>query len=115
MALDPKTLQQLKEQLEKEAGEIEAQLKEGKKTTNFGDDVESDFSEEADEAEELAQKTGVQEAFKDRLDDIERALDKMTKGQYGICEKCKMEIELKVLKVNPESRWCQACKLQAKQ
>lgn len=110
MKISDKELAAFKEQLEREAGELESQLKEERKTKNFGDDVESDFSEEADEAEEFAGDLGLQDTLKSRLADIEAALDKMARAEYGKCEKCGMDIEMEVLKVNPESRLCKICK-----
>ncbi len=110
MNLEEKQIQQLKEALEKEAGEIEAQLQTAKKPVDFGSDVESDMSEEADEAEEFSAQVGVQEALQERLADIERALDKIDKGGYGVCEKCHQPIPYEVLKINPESRLCKSCK-----
>jgi len=108
--LTEKELQDLKEQLEKEAGELEAQLKTVSKAPDFGSDTETDFSEEADEAEEFSNDLGLQEALKTRLQDIEAALDKMARNEYGKCEKCGMDIELEVLKINPESKLCKMCK-----
>ena len=109
--LKEKDLQNLKEQLEKEAGELEAQLGVVSKTPEMGSDTETDFSEEADEAEELSNNLGMQDTLKSRLQDIEAALDKMAQGKYGKCEKCGMDIEPEVLKVNPESRLCRDCKI----
>ena len=108
--LSDKELQSLKEQLEKDAGEIEAQLGSVSKTADFGSDTETDFSEEADEAEELVNNLGASEALKERLADIEAALAKMDRGEYGKCEKCGMDIELEVLKAAPESKLCKMCK-----
>lgn len=109
--LTEKDLQLLKEQLEKEAGELEAQLGRHKKTADFGNDNETDFSEEADEAEEFSNDLGILDALKARMNDVETALEKMLKNEYGKCEKCGMDIPLEVLKVNPESRLCKHCKL----
>ena len=111
MNLSEQELQKLKEQLEKEAGELELKVKSLGKMTDFGNDTESDFSEEADEAEEYSEKIGEREAYKERLADIELALDKMSRNEYGKCEKCASEISLEVLKVNPESRLCKECNL----
>jgi len=108
--LNEKQLQELKEQLEKEAGELEAQLANVSKTADFGNDTETDFSQEADEAEEFSSQLGMQETFKERLQDIEAALEKISKGEYGKCEKCGKDISLELLKVNPESRLCKECK-----
>lgn len=108
--LSEKELQSLKEQLEKEAGELEAQLGSVSKSPEMGSDVETDFSEEADEAEEFSSNLGLQEVLKTRMQDIEAALEKISKGAYGKCEKCGMDIPLEVLRVNPESRLCKNCK-----
>ena len=110
MALSEKEIQQLKEQLEREAGNLEVQVKEDTKTPSFGDDVESDYSEEADEAEEFGNNAGIKDALKGRLGDIEQALDKIMHGTYGTCESCSEEISIELLKANPESRLCQPCK-----
>ena len=109
--LSEKELQSLKEQLEKEAGELEAQLGSVSKDKDFGSDVESDFSEEADEAEEFSNDLGTKDVLKERLKDIETALDKMTRGEYGHCENCKKGISLEVLKADPESKFCKECKV----
>ena len=109
--MDSKTLQDLKEQLEKTAGELEVEIKDAKKTPDFGNDTEGGvFEEEADEAEEEGLQLGVQQALKERLSDIENAIEKIVRGNYGKCEKCGMEISMEVLRVNPESRFCKACK-----
>lgn len=108
--LSEKDLQSLKEQLEKEAGELEAQLSVVKKSKDFGNDVETDFSEEADEAEEFSNDLGLRDVLKKRIADIESALEKINKGIYGKCEKCGNDISLEVLRVDPESLLCRDCK-----
>lgn len=40
---------------------------------------------------------------------VEKALRKIKNGQYGICEECKGEINIKRLKVFPEARFCMRC------
>ena len=104
--LNEKDLQNLKEQLEKEAGELEVQLNQASKNPDFGSDTETDFSEEADEAEELSKNLGMQDVLKSRMQDIETALDKMTRGQYGKCEKCGKEIPVERLEANPAAEFC---------
>jgi len=109
--MTPQELQSLKEQLEKEAGEIEAQLGAEKKTPEYGSDTEGMmFDEEADEAEELGKQLGVHQELKLRLDQIEKALEKINHGQYGKCEQCGKDIPLELLRVNPESELCKECK-----
>jgi len=109
MSLSDKDLQSLKEQLEKEAGELEAQLKTASKTPEFGSDVDH-FEEEADEAEELSNSLDLTATIKERLRNIDQALDKMSKNTYGVCEQCQKEISLELLRVDPESKLCRDCK-----
>ena len=110
MGLSSKDLQSLKEQLEKEAGELEAQLGSVSKRPDFGSDTETDFSEEADEAEEVANNLDLSTTIKGRLSDIEVALEKIVRNEYGKCEKCGKDIPMEVLRVDPESKLCKACK-----
>ena len=109
MYMNEKDLQKLKEKLEKEAGEIEVELSSLKKHTDFGHSV--DMEEETDDTEEFTNNLERTDVFKNRLADIELALDKINKGAYGTCENCKKEIILKLLEINPESRLCKECKL----
>ena len=109
--LTQKQFQELKEQLEKEAGEIEARLAVESRTPDFGNDTgHSGEEEETNETEEFANSLGTRETLKERLRDIEAALEKITHNTYGICEKCKKEISLALLNVDPESRLCKDCK-----
>ncbi len=101
------TLVDIKEEL----GEIETDKGEPK-MPEFGSDTESseDSPEEADEAEELATNVAIADGLKARMEDVQNALRKMDKGEYGKCEKCGMDIDYEVLKANPESRLCKHCK-----
>lgn len=89
--------------LEKEVGELE------KERPDFGSDVDS-FDEETDEAEEVANQTGVARVLKERLENVRAALAKLEAGAYGVCEECGGEISPEVLSVAPESRLCRSCK-----
>lgn len=110
--INEKDLQSLKEQLEKEAGELDVEVSRHSKAPDFGDDVEGeDMSEEADEAEETGNDLGITTSLKARIAEIENALDKMNRNEYGKCESCGKEISLELLKVDPESRLCKDCKL----
>jgi len=44
------------------------------------------------------------------LRNINLALEKIKKGNYGICEKCGGEIEIERLEVIPEAQFCKKCK-----
>jgi DnaK suppressor protein len=45
-----------------------------------------------------------------RIRDIDAALDRIDKGEYGICQRCEEEIEPRRLEVRPFSRYCVECK-----
>jgi RNA polymerase-binding protein DksA len=40
------------------------------------------------------------------LDDVERALQRMERGEYGVCERCGREIDFARLKASPAARFC---------
>ena len=80
------------------------------KHVDFGDDIDSG-EEEADEVEEMVINKALLILFEKRLEGIGDALTKIEAGTYGICEDCGKEISIKLLKVDPESKLCQNCKL----
>lgn len=89
---------------------VTKQISSLRKPVDMGDDIDS-FEEEADEATEMAANAGMVETLKRRAHRVDDALRKMEKGQYGKCEKCGNEIEPALLEIDPESRYCRACKL----
>ena len=46
---------------------------------------------------------------RERLDSINNALNKIDKGTYGTCERCKKKIEKKRIKVKPDANYCIKC------
>ena len=44
--------------------------------------------------------------MRDELKEIERALDKVKKGSYGVCEKCGKPIDLARLMAKPTAIYC---------
>ncbi len=45
-----------------------------------------------------------------RIRDIDAAIDRLDQGEYGICLRCEEEIEPRRLEVRPFSRYCVECK-----
>lgn len=89
---------------------ITAEIARDERPVDFGDDV--DHEEEAtDKSEEEGNQLAAAQELKDRLNEIEIALEKIKEGTYGICEKCGKPIEREILEIDPESRFCKACKL----
>jgi len=118
MALTKQQLEELRAKLDATLVDIKSELgdiedtKGEVKPVDFGSDVEStdDAPEEADEAEELTTNAAIAGGLKERLENIQNALRKMNKNEYGKCEKCGMEISFELLKVDPESRLDAHCK-----
>ncbi len=47
---------------------------------------------------------------KQRISDIDAALERIDKGEYGICMECEEEISPRRMEVRPFSRYCIECK-----
>ncbi len=45
-----------------------------------------------------------------RIRDIDAAIDRLDAGEYGVCQRCEEEIEPRRLEVRPFSRYCVECK-----
>ncbi len=108
--LSNEEIEKYKSQLEQEKRRILLEI-ENSTPKDFGGDVESDMSEEADEAEEMNDQLAVQASLKETLNEVDLALTRIQKGTYGKCEKCGAEIEKKILDLVPESTLCENCKL----
>lgn len=62
------------------------------------------LEESADEVEEFDRRIETEGVQKERYQDVLRALDKIVKGGYGLCENCGGEIPLERLRANPAAR-----------
>jgi DnaK suppressor protein len=110
--LTKEEVKKIKEKLENSKKEFEARIKELETIPELGTDVDH-FEEEADEAEEFSTNIGIEQVYKERLKNIKAALNKINdskKKKYGLCERCGKEISIKLLNINPESRFCRGCK-----
>jgi DnaK suppressor protein len=52
---------------------------------------------------------GVGSSFEERLDRVERAMQKLDEGSYGICDACSKRIPPPRLQAMPESVLCVTC------
>lgn len=110
-------LKAYKDKLKKETEELENNLSQfakkdpeiagdwDAKFPSFGD-VRSDQDENANKVEEYENRKGLEHELEKRLADINSALEKITAGSYGICEKCGKSVKKERLEVNPEARFC---------
>lgn len=121
--MDKKLIEESKEKLEKTKKIIEKQLAGfAEKDDKLKGDWDSRFplfnsqgassgalEEAADEVEEYGNLLPVEHNLELRLKNINSALEKIKKGQYGICEKCGKKIPEERLKAFPEAKTCLNC------
>lgn len=123
MKISQKLLEKLRSKLKEEKALIEEELKKiGKKGTKLQEDSGARFplfdgevggaalEKAADEIEEYSTILPIGYSLETKLQNINLALGKIKKRKYGICEKCGKSIEIKRLKVCPESKTCLKCK-----
>jgi len=115
--MEKRDIEKFKKLLEEEKEKILAQLKEiakkeeGVWKASFPkSNGETSLERVADEVEEYSSRLSLGYNFKKRLKEINLALEKIERGDYGICEKCKKEIEKERLEANPAARFCLKCK-----
>lgn len=68
----------------------------------------ADENEVADVMEEFETNTAIVSELEKQYDDVQLALEKIEKGNYGICEISGHPIEDDRLEVNPAARTCKA-------
>jgi len=107
--MDREKIEEYKNKLEAKKGELLEEVKKDETPEDFGSDVDS-YEEEASEAEEFSEKVALGQEHKEQVSEIDAALERISGGKFGLCEKCGMEIENEVLDVMPESRYCKHCK-----
>ena len=112
-------LQELQQELYDKKERLETQLKSfATKDPNLKDDwdtkyprvPEGNLEEAADEVEEYSAKLHVEFSLETQLKDVNKALERIEKGEYGMCEKCGNPIAEERLRVSPEARLCEKCK-----
>lgn len=116
--MDKKFLEKIKKLLEEQKNELENELgRFAKKNIHNKDDYNSDFPEYGDKDDENSAEVAV---FSDRLSlerklesslrDVNKALERIEKGNYGTCKYCDKPIAKKRLLARPASSACVECK-----
>lgn len=110
----------LKQLLLKEKGDLEGNLKKiaikdknlkgdyDAKFEDFGDEIH-DQSAEAAEVSEYDKRLSLEANFEVRLREVNNALTRIEGDDYGICNKCGMEIPDERLKADPAAADCIKC------
>lgn len=111
-------LKDLEKQLTAEKDRLEKELSEfAKQNPKNIQDWNAEFQNIGDKEDENAEEVNafstnltLERTLESTLRDVEKALDKMKKGTYGICKYCNKEIDEKRLMARPSSGSCVECK-----
>lgn len=76
---------------------------------NFGDE-RTEQDENAEEVQEYENELPIEYALETRLQNINLALEKTEKENYGLCESCGKQIEIERLEAEPSARMHVHCK-----
>ncbi len=91
--------------LTKELKRLEEQYKLTRKFPEYGTSEDENVQELAKFQENLS----LQKNIRNLIKDTKKALTKIDKGTYGVCEDCKEEIEPGRLKAYPSAGLCVTC------
>jgi len=116
--LDPKTIEEIKKQLLAQKKQVLAELGDvSRQDDHENDDRSAKFPEYGDKPDENAQEIAdysadlmTEKVMENSLEDIEKALDSIEKGTYGICKYCGNPIAEKRLLARPTASSCISCK-----
>ena len=108
----------IKEELQNRKQEIKKELEQvANKSGRNGNMYKPKFpeygraeDENADEVAAFVDTLSMGESLKKSLDEVEIALQKISRDKYGICEICGKKIGDKRLKILPTARYCLSCK-----
>ena len=107
-----------KEKLEVKKAQLEQELSsfatkdpalKGDWDTKYPRVPEGDLEDAAGEVEEYSTKLHIEFSLENQLKNVNSALERIAKGQYGMCENCAKEILEERLLALPESRHCTKC------
>ncbi len=102
-------LQNKREELKKELACFADQENANDWQTRYPNVPGEGWEEEADEVEEYENLLPVEHTLENKLKNVNLALEKIEKGEYGKCENCGKEIPLERLKAFPEAKVCSEC------
>lgn len=120
--MNKQDLAEIKEKLLAEQINLETELdKIAKKNPHNPNDYEAQFENVGDDEEDSTSEVveyglnlTLEKTLEKSLKDVKKSLERLEKGDYGICKYCKQEIDPKRLKARPTSSACIACKTKLK-
>lgn len=116
--LDAASLEEIKADLLKQKEQIQRDLADlARKDSHETDNRTTAFpeygykpDENAQEISEYSANVVTEKVLEDSLEDIDGALKRIEKGNYGICKYCQKPISIKRLQARPTASSCVACK-----
>lgn len=105
-------LEQERERIQKELSSIATQTTEGTWDSThpqYNTDDNLDLENETGEVEAYVNRLPMEQNFEKRLAAIDKALERIANGVYGICVNCGKPIPEKRLEVMPEAERCLDC------
>lgn len=113
--LDEKRMQRNKKWLEDEKARLQSDLSHIETFSEQGErpGLGSHMADQATEVFEQARDLAVQKQQRDTLELINKALEKMAGGGYGVCERCGEKIDPARLKALPYASLCMSCQARA--
>jgi DnaK suppressor protein len=108
-------LKEVRAELESEVASLRADLAKAasdiaERLTDAVRDAGDDTADAGTKAFEREHELALTQSARDRLDQGERALDRLDAGTYGVCESCGQPIGKARLLAFPGARLCVACK-----
>ncbi|HBA37037.1 TPA: hypothetical protein DCZ15_04190 [Candidatus Falkowbacteria bacterium] len=117
-SLDPKTIKEIENQLLTQQKQILDDLQDlSRQDDHEADNKTAKFPEYGNKPDENAQEISdystdimTEKVLEKSLEDINKALDRIKKGDYGICKYCAKPIAKKRLLARPTASSCISCK-----
>ena len=75
-----------------------------------GTSFHGDLADRSVSLENTENNLGLEEVERERLMEIEKALQRMEEGAYGMCEMCDKQISYARLEAMPAASYCAGCK-----
>jgi DnaK suppressor protein len=109
--MDEKRLQQVKEHLLKMRKEVMKEVQTASATSReIGQDGVPDIGDMSANTYSRDVLLNLSEGQRQKIRDIDAALDRLAQGEYGICVRCGDDIAERRMEVRPFSRYCIECK-----
>lgn len=108
--LSPERIERLRGYLLEQQTNLQQQIRglaDAAQHTNVG--LGNHMAEDATAAFDQATVVSLRRSHERALAEVEDALQRMTKGDYGWCERCAAEIDFARLKAVPQATLCMSC------